>query len=146
LHPEIENAEILRLTPSALPGSVALPYRFGERDVAGFEIQLGFGGGAEDFGAVVVELAFPSRDDNRRQAVADQVYAGAAHVHQFVDAEDDGDAYRAEAGGEKAVQVKNKWNGRVKVGQEGRFFPTASGGYRNWLCREIDQRRAIPLK
>jgi hypothetical protein len=54
-----------------------LPNRFGEGDVAGFEIQLGFGGGAEDLGAVVVELAFPSGDDNGGEAVADQVYAGA---------------------------------------------------------------------
>ena len=63
-----------------------LSYCFREGDVTGFQIELGFGGGAEDFGAVVVELAFPSRDDDGGEAVADQVYADAAHVHQFIDA------------------------------------------------------------
>lgn len=57
--------------------SIALPDRFGEGDIAGLEIELGFGRRAEAFGAVVVDLAFPSRDDNRCQAVGDEVYAGA---------------------------------------------------------------------
>jgi hypothetical protein len=55
-----------------------LSYRLRESDVAGLEIQFGFRRGAEDFGASVVELAFPAGDYNRREAVADQVYAGAA--------------------------------------------------------------------
>ena len=62
----------------ALPGGESvLPDSFGERDVAGFEIQLGFGGSAEDLGAVIVELAFPSRDDDGGETVTDQVYADA---------------------------------------------------------------------
>src|ERR1700674_4059627 len=83
---------------------ISLADGFRKRDIAGLQVQLGFGGSAEDFGAVVVEFAFPSRDYNCGQAVADQVYASAAHVHELVDAENDGDTDGAEAGGEKAVQ------------------------------------------
>jgi hypothetical protein len=36
-----------------------LPRGFGEGDVASFEIELGFGGSSEDFGATVIELTFP---------------------------------------------------------------------------------------
>jgi hypothetical protein len=52
-----------------------------ERNVARFQIQLGFGRGAEDFGAVVVEFALPAGNDDGGETVADQVDAGAAHVH-----------------------------------------------------------------
>ena len=51
--------------------------RFRKGNVARLEIELGFGGSAEDFGAGVVELALPSGDDNCRETVADEVYAGA---------------------------------------------------------------------
>ena len=81
-----------------------MSHRLREGDVAGLEIQLGFSGSSENFSAVIVELAFPSGYDDGRETVADEVYAGAAHVHQLVDAEDDGDTDRAEAGWEKAIQ------------------------------------------
>ena len=63
-----------------------LSHGFGERYVTGLQIQLGFGRRSEDFRTLIVELTFPSGDDNGGETVADEVYAGAAHVHQFVDA------------------------------------------------------------
>jgi hypothetical protein len=71
----------------------------GEGDFALFPIKFGFGRRAEDFGAAVVELAFPSRDNDRRQTVTDEVHAGTAHVHELVDAEDYGDADRVSSWG-----------------------------------------------
>ena len=41
--------------------------------------RFGFDGSDEDFGAGVVELTFPSGDYDGGEAVADEVYAGAAH-------------------------------------------------------------------
>ena len=43
-----------------------------------------------------------SGDDNRGEAVADEVYAGATHAHQLIDAKDDDDADGAEAGGKES--------------------------------------------
>jgi hypothetical protein len=51
--------------------------RFCEGAITLFQIPLGFRRGAKDFGAVIVELAFPSSDDIGSKTVADQVYAGA---------------------------------------------------------------------
>src|SRR5256885_183739 len=80
---EIRNNKRDARLPHSQDGCVpsVLPNPFGEGDVAGFEIELGFGWSAEDFGAGVIEFAFPSRDDDCGETVADQVYAGAAHVH-----------------------------------------------------------------
>jgi hypothetical protein len=60
---------------------IALSNGFGEGDIAGLQIQRCLFSGPKNAGAAVIELAFPSRDDNRRETVADEVYAGAAHVH-----------------------------------------------------------------
>jgi hypothetical protein len=55
-------------TPNCPTGKMAvlrliLSHRLGERNVAGFQIELGFGGSAEDFGAVIVELALDTSEN-----------------------------------------------------------------------------------
>ena len=85
---------------------ISLPHRFGKGDLTRFQVEFNFLRRAEDSGPVVVELVFPTGDDDRRQTVADQVHARAAHIHELVDAEDDGDADGAEAVGEKAVGAR----------------------------------------
>ena len=74
-----------------------------EGDFARFQIQFSFGRRAKHARTPVIEFAFPSRDDDRRQTIADHVYARAAHVHQFIHAEDDRHADRPEASGQKAI-------------------------------------------
>ena len=51
----------------------------------------------------VIEFAFPTRDDDRCQTIADHIYTRASHVHQFIDAKDDRHADRSEACGQEAV-------------------------------------------
>src|SRR2546423_9029409 len=65
-----------------------------------FQVERDLFRGAEDARAAVVELSLPARDDYGGEAVADDVDARAPHVHQLVNAEDDGDAERAVAGQE----------------------------------------------
>ena len=58
------------------------------------------------FGATVVELAFPSGDYNRGEAVADQIYAGAAHcAKEELRRKKEECADVAEAGGERAFRL-----------------------------------------
>ena len=72
-------------------------------DIAALEIQFGFGRRAKHACASVIEFAFPARDDDRRQTIADQIYTRASHVHQFINAKDDRHADRSEASGQEAV-------------------------------------------
>jgi hypothetical protein len=44
---------------------VALTHRLGEGDIAGFQVELGFGRRAEDLGSIVVEVSFPPCDHDR---------------------------------------------------------------------------------
>ncbi|MEN3370968.1 MAG: hypothetical protein V7609_3111 [Verrucomicrobiota bacterium] len=93
---------------------------FCECDIARLEVQLGFGRSSKNAGAVIVELTFPSGDYNRGKTVADQVHAGAAHVHELVHAEGDGDTDRAEAGREEAVGARPSrlcggWASRLRI-------------------------------
>jgi hypothetical protein len=46
------------------------------------------------FGRRLDEFAFPSSHHHCRKTVPNQVYARPRHVHQLVDAEDDGDTFQ----------------------------------------------------
>lgn len=61
--------------------SIALAHRLRRGDIAGFQLKLFLGRGAENACAIVVEFTFPTRDDNGGQTVADQVHGRAAHIH-----------------------------------------------------------------
>lgn len=52
-----------------------------EGDIAALEIQRCLFRRSKNAGAVIVEFALPSRDYYGRQTIADEVYAGATHVH-----------------------------------------------------------------
>ena len=71
--------------------SVAFGDSISEGNVAALEIQFGFRWRAKYPRPSVVEFAFPARDDGRCQTIADDVHACAAHVHQFIDPEDNGE-------------------------------------------------------
>ena len=72
-------------------------------NIAALEIQFGFGWRAKHARASVIEFAFPARDDDRCQTIADQIYTGASHVHQFINAKDDRHTDRSEASRQEAV-------------------------------------------
>ncbi len=52
----------------------------------------------------VIEFTFPSRDYDRRQTIANDVHARAAHVHQFIDTENNGHTDRSESCRHKRIQ------------------------------------------
>ena len=83
--------------------SVASGDRVGEGKIAGFQIEFDFLRCAENARSLVVEFSFPSRDYNRGQAVPYEIYAGASHVHQFIDAKDDRHTNRPKACRQKTV-------------------------------------------
>ena len=59
----------------------------GESDVAGFQIQFCFLQRSENARTIFVEFFFPARNDHCCEAIANDIYAGATHVHQFIHAE-----------------------------------------------------------
>ena len=70
--------EIMDVWKSAL---ITLSDCFRESDVAGAQIQFHFFRGPENASSTVVEFSFPARDHDGGQAIADQIHAGAPHVH-----------------------------------------------------------------
>src|SRR5204862_3167002 len=86
--------------PTRIELSIALPDGIGEGDLAGFQIQFSFGGRAEHTRTSVIEFAFPTREHDRCQTIADDVHACAAHIHQFIDPENDGDTDRSQSRGQ----------------------------------------------
>ena len=87
-----------------LISSIALGDCISKGNIAALNIEFGFGWRAKHSRTAVVEFAFPSRDDDRRQTIADDVHACAAHVHQFIDAENNGDTDRSQSCGHKRIQ------------------------------------------
>jgi len=85
------------------PGSVAVSGCISKGNVTALKIQFGFGWRAKHACAPVIKFAFPARDHDRCQTIADQIYTRASHVHQFINAKDDCHADRSEAGGQEAV-------------------------------------------
>jgi hypothetical protein len=83
--------------------SVASGDRVSEGDIARFQVQLGFRGRAKNARSFVIEFSFPSRDHNRGQTISDEIYAGASHVHQFIDTKDYRHTNRTETGRQEAV-------------------------------------------
>jgi hypothetical protein len=77
---------------------------FGKGELARPQVELDFGGRAENSRTAVIEFTLPPSDDDGGEAIPDQIHARSTHIHELVDAEDDGDADGAEAGGEKVVQ------------------------------------------
>src|SRR6516162_4331138 len=61
-----------------------------EGNVAALEIQFGFSRRPKHARSSVIEFAFPPRHDGRCQAIANEIHARATHVHQFIDAENNG--------------------------------------------------------
>ena len=49
------------------------------------------------------EFAFPAGDDGGGEAIADEIDCGACHVHEFVDADDEDDAFEREAEGDEGA-------------------------------------------
>ncbi len=49
-------------------------------------------------------------DHDRGQTIPDEIYAGASHVHQFIDTKDDCHTNRPETGRQEAVQRCKKNN------------------------------------
>lgn len=70
--------------------SIALRDGIGEGDLAGFQIQFGFGWRAKHSRTRIIKFTFPLRDYDRRQTIANDVHACSAHVHQFIDTENNG--------------------------------------------------------
>src|SRR5262245_41377898 len=85
------------------PNSVALSDCISKGNLAPLQIEFSFAGCPEQACTPLIELAFPARDDDRCQAIADDVRACAAHVHQFIDAENNGDTNRSQACGHKRI-------------------------------------------
>ena len=70
--------------------SIALGDCISKGNIAAFNIQFGFGWHAKHSRTRVIEFTLPSGDYDCRQTVANHVDAGAAHVHQFIDTENNG--------------------------------------------------------
>lgn len=49
------------------------------------------------------KFAFPAGDDGGREGVADEVDGGAGHIHEFVHADDEEDAFEREAEGDEGA-------------------------------------------
>ena len=73
-------------------------------NVTALQIQFALRRRAKNSCTSVIEFTFPPRHDNRRQTIADDVDACAAHVHQFIDSENNGDPDRSQSCGNKGIQ------------------------------------------
>ena len=82
LTPSIEHAlGFYSKNVASLEALVPLPDGLRERQVARAKIQLDLFRRPENAGSMVVEFSFPARDYNCGEAIADQVHAGATHIH-----------------------------------------------------------------
>ena len=83
--------------------SIALGDCISKGNIAALNIQFGFGRRAKNACTSFIKFAFPPRDDDRCQTIADDVHACAAHIHQFIDAENNGDTDRSQSCGNKRI-------------------------------------------
>lgn len=64
---------------------------------------VGLWRGSNGVGIFFAEFAFPAGDDGGGEAVADEVDGGAGHVHEFVHADDQEDAFEGEVEGDEGA-------------------------------------------
>src|SRR5258707_6173145 len=95
--------------------------------------------GLQGCGFLTWEFVFPARDDYGGQAVAEDIYSGAAHVHELIDGEEEeerlGGEMEGRGGGENDDERGAGYAGRAFAADEQREEHD-----RILLRREVDVR------